>query len=71
VGVCELYVEDGARCWQAVRWELFVFPAVIDVATADDENHVSVVFEGEPEPERWREALRETGFQVDPRSRAA
>jgi hypothetical protein len=34
-------------------------------------NQVRVIFEGEPEPERWREALQETGFQVDRRSTVA
>ena len=66
MSVYELYVEDAASRWQAVRWELFLFPAVADVAPADDANHVRVIHEGEPEPERWRETLREKGVPGRP-----
>jgi hypothetical protein len=60
----ELYVAGGARHWTAVRWELFVFPDVRDVAPTADPDRVRVVFRGEPQPERWRAALREAGFEV-------
>ena len=64
MSTCELYVGGATRCWTAVRWELFAFPDVRDVAPSAEPDRVRVVFEGEPQPERWREALREAGFEI-------
>lgn len=64
MSTCEVYVAGGARCWTAVRWELFAFPNVRAVAPTADPDWLRVLFEGEPQPKRWRDALREAGFDV-------
>ena len=61
----------GAReQWQQIRWALFVFPDITDVAPTDDPEVVRVFYEGNrPYPSVWRVELRQQGFDptlVDP-----
>jgi hypothetical protein len=65
----ELSVRDGAQLRSAVRWELFVFPAVRDVLAGRDPDRVLVVHRGPPQPAAWTEALRNAGFDPHPTAR--
>jgi hypothetical protein len=60
----ELSVRDGGRLRSAVRWELFLFPAVRDVLAGQDPDRVLVVHYGPPQPAAWMDTLRDAGFDT-------
>jgi hypothetical protein len=63
----DLAVHDGQRHWQQIRWALFVFPDVTDVAPTDDPDVVRVFYEGSrPYPDVWTIELRQQGFDLPP-----
>jgi hypothetical protein len=64
VNVCELKLEgiENERQLATARWELFVFPEIRDVRPLAAGSGVTVVFEGEPDAERWTHALEQAGF---------
>jgi hypothetical protein len=48
-----------------VRWALFVFPDIVDVAPTEDPDVLRVFYEGiRPYPNVWRVELRQKGFDV-------
>lgn len=65
----ELSVRDGGRLRSAVRWELFLFPAVRDVLAGRGPDRVLVVHNGPPQRTAWIEALRNAGFDTRPNRR--
>jgi hypothetical protein len=59
----DLAVPDGQQQWHRIRWALFVFPDVTDVAPTDDPDVVRVFYEGSrPWPRVWAVELRQQGF---------
>jgi hypothetical protein len=62
----ELAVRGGGRLRSAVRWQLFLFPAVRDVLPGRDPDRVLVVHRGLPQRTAWIEALRDAGFDIQP-----
>jgi hypothetical protein len=64
---CELTVHGAREEWQRIRWALFVFPDITDVAPTDDPDIVRVFYEGNrPYPAVWKVELRQQGFDVTP-----
>jgi hypothetical protein len=63
----DLPVLDGRSKWTQIRWALFVFPDVRDVAPTADPGVVRVFYEGtRPYPSVWRVELLQAGFEVPP-----
>jgi|GEM_PF-4313866 len=63
----DLVVHDAQRQWQRIRWALFVFPDITDVAPTDDPDVVRVFYEGSrPYPRVWTVELRQRGFDPLP-----
>jgi hypothetical protein len=63
----DLPVLDGRSKWTQIRWALFVFPDVRDVAPTGDPGVVRVFYEGtRPYPNVWRVELLQAGFEVPP-----
>ena len=63
----DLTVSGARDNWTQIRWALFVFPDIVDVAPADDPATVRVFYEGtRPYPSVWRVALLQAGFDVPP-----
>jgi hypothetical protein len=57
----------GRRQWTQIRWALFVFPDIVDVAPTDDPSVVRIYYEGtRPYPQVWRVELLQSGFDVPP-----
>lgn len=71
LALCELSVRDGGRLRSAVRWELFLFPAVRDVLAGRDPDRVLVVHYGPPQPAAWIDTLRDAGFDTSASRRGA
>jgi hypothetical protein len=67
---CDLTVRGAREEWQRIRWALFVFPDITDVAPTDDPEVVRVFYAGHrPYPAVWNVELRQQGFDlasVDP-----
>jgi hypothetical protein len=64
---CDLTVHGAREEWQRIRWALFVFPDITDVAPTDDPQVVRVFYEGNrPYPAVWRIELRQQGFDLTP-----
>lgn len=66
----ELRFPGGSDQWCWVRWELFIFHDVRDVLATTDRDRVLVVHRGRAQPERWLQALRDSGLD-SPRVRAS
>jgi hypothetical protein len=63
----DLTVHGAGDEWQRIRWALFVFPDITDVARTDDPDVVRVFYEGNrPYPGVWRVELRQQGFDLPP-----
>jgi hypothetical protein len=63
----DLAVHDAQRQWQQIRWALFVFPDITDVAPTDDPDVVRVFYEGRrPYPRVWTVELGQRGFDLPP-----
>jgi len=63
----DLAVHGAQRQWQRIRWALFVFPDITDVAPTDDPDVVRVFYEGtRPYPSVWTVELRQQGFDLPP-----
>ena len=63
----DLTVHGAGAEWQRIRWALFVFPDITDVARTDDPDVVRVFYEGNrPYPGVWRVELRQQGFDLPP-----
>ena len=61
----DLAVHGAQQQWQRIRWALFVFPDIMDVAPTDDPDVVRVFYEGiRPYPRVWTVELRQRGFDV-------
>jgi hypothetical protein len=61
----DLTVHGAREQWRQIRWALFVFPDITDVAPTDDAQVVRVFYEGNrPYPCVWRVELRQQGFGV-------
>jgi hypothetical protein len=61
----DLAVSGARDNWTQIRWALFVFPDIVDVAPAEDPAMVRVFYEGtRPYPSVWRVALLQAGFDV-------
>lgn len=65
IGHYDLAVRRACEEWTNIRWSLFVFPDITDVAPTDDPGIVRVLFEGRrPYPNVWRAQLLQAGFDV-------
>jgi hypothetical protein len=63
----DLAVRGGQQQWQRIRWALFVFPDITDVAPTEDPDIVRVFYEGSrPYPRVWTVELRQRGFDLPP-----
>jgi len=63
----DLAVHGAQEQWQRIRWALFVFPDITDVAPTDDPDVVRVFYEGSrPYPRVWIVELRQQGFDLPP-----
>jgi len=63
----DLGVRGASSLWQQIRWALFVFPDITDVAPTEDRDVVRVFYEGtRPYPYVWTVELRQRGFDVEP-----
>jgi hypothetical protein len=61
----DLAVHDAQRQWQQIRWALFIFPDITDVAPTDDPDVVRVFYEGRrPYPRVWTVELGQRGFDL-------
>jgi hypothetical protein len=59
----DLAVHGAQQQWQQIRWALFVFPDIRDVAATADPDVVRVFYEGRrPWPRVWSVELRQQGF---------
>src|ERR1700719_3775321 len=64
---CDLTVHGAHDQWRRIRWALFVFPDITDVARTDDPDVVRVFYEGNRAyPAVWRVELRQQGFDLPP-----
>lgn len=62
---CDLEVRGAREQWRAIRWALFVFPAIRDVQPTDDPDIVRVLHESaRPYPHVWAVELAQRGFDV-------
>jgi hypothetical protein len=65
IGHYDLAVRHACEQWSKIRWSLFVFPDITDVAPTDDPSAVRIFYEGRrPYPDVWRVALLQAGFDV-------
>jgi hypothetical protein len=65
MGHYDLTVVRAREEWTQVRWSLFVFPDITDVAPTDDSNVVRIFYEGvRAYPNVWRVELLQAGFDV-------
>jgi hypothetical protein len=65
IGHYDLAVLRASERWTEIRWSLFVFPDITDVAPTDDPDVVRVFFEGRrPYASVWRVQLLQTGFDA-------
>jgi hypothetical protein len=63
----DLAVFGAQQQWQRIRWALFVFPDIMDVAPTDDPDVVRVFYEGSrPYPRAWTVELLQRGFDLPP-----
>jgi hypothetical protein len=61
----DLAVRHASEEWTKIRWSLFVFPDITDVAPTDDPGVVRIFYEGRrPYANVWRAALLQGGFDV-------
>ena len=61
----DLTVIGARERWTQIRWALFVFPDIVDVAPAADPAMVRIFYEGtRPYPSVWRVELLQAGFDV-------
>ena len=61
----DLPVGDARSKWAQIRWALFVFPDIRDVAPTGDPAVVRIFYEGtRPYPNVWRVELLQAGFDV-------
>jgi hypothetical protein len=61
----DLTVVRAREEWAQIRWSLFVFPDIADVAPPDDANVVRISYEGiRAYPNVWRVELLQAGFDV-------
>jgi len=61
----DLTVVRAREEWAQIRWSLFVFPDITDVAPTDDANVVRIFYEGiRAYPNVWRVELLQAGFDV-------
>jgi len=57
--------------WKQIRWALFVFPDIRDVAPTDDPDVIRILHEGKRAyPDVWRTELLQAGFDAPPLDRA-
>jgi hypothetical protein len=61
---CDLTVHGAREEWQRIRWALFVFPDITDVAATDDPQVVRVFYEDRAYPAVWRVELRQQGLDL-------
>jgi hypothetical protein len=58
-------VRHASEEWRKIRWSLFVFPDISDVAPTDDPGMVRIFYEGRRQyPDVWRVELLQAGFDV-------
>jgi hypothetical protein len=61
----DLTVVRAREQWAQIRWSLFVFPDITDVAPTDDANVVRIFYEGvRAYPSVWSVELLQAGFDV-------
>jgi hypothetical protein len=61
----DLTVHDAQNGWKQIRWALFVFPDIVDVAPTDDPEIVRIFHHGKRAyPDTWRVELLQAGFDV-------
>jgi hypothetical protein len=61
----DLPVACAQERWTQIRWALFVFPDIVDVAPTGDPAVVRIFYEGtRPYPAVWRVELLQAGFEV-------
>jgi hypothetical protein len=64
---CDLVVRHGQEQWKQIRWALFVFPDISDVAPTEDPDAVRVFYRGRcPYPRIWLTELLQAGFDALP-----
>jgi len=65
MGHYDLAVLHASEQWRQIRWSLFVFPDIRDVAPTGDAKVVRIFYEGRrPYPNVWRVELLQAGFDV-------
>jgi hypothetical protein len=65
MGHYDLAVLGAREQWMQIRWSLFVFPDIADVAPTNDPDVVRIFFEGRRAyPNVWRIELLQAGFDV-------
>jgi hypothetical protein len=63
----DLTVRRAQNEWKQIRWALFVFPDIRDVAPTDDPEVIRIYYEGKRAyPDVWRTELLQAGFDVPP-----
>jgi hypothetical protein len=61
----DLAVLGAREQWRQIRWSLFVFPDITDVAPTNDPDVVRIFFEGRRAyPNVWTIQLLQAGFDV-------
>jgi hypothetical protein len=67
MGHYDLTVLRARDDWTQIRWTLFVFPDITDVAPTDNPEVVRIFYEGtRAYPNVWRVELLQAGFDVPP-----
>jgi hypothetical protein len=61
---CDLTVLGAQEQWTRIRWALFVFPDITDVAPTADPDVVRISYEGAGYADVWRVELLQAGFNV-------
>ena len=61
---CDLKVLGAQKAWTQIRWALFVFPDITDVAPTADPDVVRIFYEGACHATVWRVELLQAGFDV-------
>jgi hypothetical protein len=65
----DLTVSEAQNDWRRIRWALFVFPDITDVAPTADPQVIRIFYEGKrPYPAVWRVELLQQGFHLPARA---
>jgi hypothetical protein len=58
---------DNLLSFAAARWELFAFPAVLDLTRGEGRHRFVVLYKGDqPDPDAWCRLLTGAGYPAEP-----